>query len=227
METSKDHFNQVASIYLKKGGVDVHKHHAQRKAEIISSISQKNDIILDVGCGVGEYLTLLDKAHSVQGIDFSQEMISISNSKTKSPLYIGDATSLPFKNNSFDLVYCVGLLHHLKKPDKVYSSMKELARVSKRDVLIFDLNYTNPFCRYLIIHLCPWDEGDERIPTKNEVLKNAKSTGMELVSIQHKGFLPYGTPKSFMKPASQIEDIFEKKIPLLATSIIYHFKVVK
>ncbi len=223
MVTSKEHFNNVASIYLKEDGARIHKHHALRKAHVISSLVKKGDRILDTGCGVGEYLASI--GYEAHGADFSKEMVKISSQRSSGPVYIADATHLPFKDSSFDIIYSVGLLHHLKTKEKVKQAMEEFSRVSRREVLVFDLNPNNPFCRYVVCHICPWDEGDERVPPKSEVLNAANETGMDCLSVDYMGFLPYGTPRGSMHFASKIEEMLERTVPKLATSIIYRFKV--
>src|SRR3989344_4387966 len=75
----------------------------------------KNAKILEVGCGSGRFLELLEKEgyRNIYGIDSSKEMIRIAEGKSKSKIKIGDAYHLPFKKNSFDVVFSVHVLMHL------------------------------------------------------------------------------------------------------------------
>jgi ubiquinone/menaquinone biosynthesis C-methylase UbiE len=70
--------------------------------------------ILEAGSGTGYWLNLLGQVTpSVFGMDFSQGMLEQSRSRP-APLKLARATAiqLPYKNNSFDLVYCVDAIHH-------------------------------------------------------------------------------------------------------------------
>ncbi len=48
------------------------------------------------------------------------------------------AENIPFPNNSFDLVYCFGVLHHIEKPE---AALREFARVLKDDGLVICMLY--------------------------------------------------------------------------------------
>ncbi len=92
------------------------------------------NLVLDVGCGSG--FVTRDIAHltkgTVVGIDGSKSLVKVSKKILKeSPnvsLSIGDGHSLPFKDNSFDIVTCNLLLMWADNPQKL---VKEMARVVK------------------------------------------------------------------------------------------------
>ncbi|MCK5795983.1 MAG: class I SAM-dependent methyltransferase [Deltaproteobacteria bacterium] len=54
---------------------------------------------------------------------------------------LSNALELPFEANSFDLAYCWELLHHVESP---HEALREMARVSRRWVLLFEPNPLNP-----------------------------------------------------------------------------------
>ena len=54
------------------------------------------------------------------------------------PAVCGDATALPFRDNSFDAVGCSLFLHHLE-PDQIVSFAREGLRVARHAFLIHDL----------------------------------------------------------------------------------------
>lgn len=47
----------------------------------------------------------------------------------------GDASNLPFQKRSFDLVFCVDFLEHIK-PEKRFDLLKEMVRVSKKEIIL-------------------------------------------------------------------------------------------
>ncbi len=76
----------------------------------------KNKKILDVGAGTGRLsLRLKEKGADVTAIDVSSEILKILNKKNKNILTIvANADSLPFPNNSFDIITAAFLIVHLK-----------------------------------------------------------------------------------------------------------------
>ncbi|MFC1935431.1 class I SAM-dependent methyltransferase [Chloroflexota bacterium] len=94
---------------------------------------------LDVGCGDGwGMLALREIAGKVCGCDRSQEMLR--GNPQREDLCLADAYHLPYRNASFDLVSCWELLHHVERPGEV---IRDMARVSRKHVLIFEPNSLN------------------------------------------------------------------------------------
>ena len=92
-----------------------------------------SDKILDVGCGKGFMLYDFKKQIpklNIFGIDISKYAIDNSLSKIKKYLKVSNCKSLPFEDNSFDLVISINTVHNLNKRDCA-KSLKEISRVSK------------------------------------------------------------------------------------------------
>jgi ubiquinone/menaquinone biosynthesis C-methylase UbiE len=95
--------------------------------------------ILDVGCGNGIFTTRLTRqGGTVYGLDYSSHLLATNPHKR---LIHGDATVLPFADASFDVVFEANLLHHV--PSRL-QAMSEMARVSRRYVVILEPNRYNP-----------------------------------------------------------------------------------
>ncbi|MHC5060560.1 MAG: methyltransferase domain-containing protein [Planctomycetota bacterium] len=93
--------------------------------------------ILDNGCGIGNLFEMLP-ADRIVGIDLSTEMLKHA-AKRSTRLVLGNSQQLPFKDNSFDLVFCRSLLHHLPQPEL---AVKEMYRTLKSagEVVLADTN---------------------------------------------------------------------------------------
>ena len=70
---------------------------------------QLEDIVLELGCGYGRVLlSLVGKAHTVYGIDLSEDSITLTREFLKDyesiHLYTMNANSMTFQSNSFDIV---------------------------------------------------------------------------------------------------------------------------
>lgn len=86
--------------------------------------------MLDVGCGAGLFCQLAaNLGASVSGFDAAEPMISIARSRVpKGDFRIGDMESLPFADNSFDLVTGVNSFQYAANPVR---ALAEASRVAK------------------------------------------------------------------------------------------------
>lgn len=98
----------------------------------------KENTLLDVGCGNGFFIYYFDTICQTTGVDYSEKMIELNPIKDK---HIMDANNLEFEDNSFDIVFCHALLHHIENIDKV---IQEMRRVSKKYIVILEPNRNNP-----------------------------------------------------------------------------------
>lgn len=94
--------------------------------------------VLDIGCGNGFLTYYLSKITPTVGLDISREILSINPCKQ---LVLGSALNMPFRDNSFDVVCCANLLHHLESPEL---AVDEMVRVSKEYIVICEPNKFNP-----------------------------------------------------------------------------------
>ncbi len=94
----------------------------------------KNKSVLDAGCGGGRYSYAIRKlgAKKVMGVDYGDLGLKIARAnygKTKNLSFKkGNVLNLPFKNNSFDVVFSNGVIHHTTNVKK---GLSELVRVCK------------------------------------------------------------------------------------------------
>jgi len=104
-----------------------------RKTLLLCLRDLEIDNVLDAGCGEGFILAEL-KRHNIgkhlEGIDFSNEALSIGEKYFPYlNLKHGDIYSLPYHDNSFDLVICTEVLEHLERPNE---AINEIKRISKK-----------------------------------------------------------------------------------------------
>jgi ubiquinone/menaquinone biosynthesis C-methylase UbiE len=94
--------------------------------------------VLDLGCGAGKNTKYLEKkGFEVVGLDFSSEAIRLARrQKIKSPLILGTAIRLPFKDKTFDFIVDIGCFHCLPPVDQD-RARDEVLRVLKSKGLYF------------------------------------------------------------------------------------------
>ncbi|MDN6128329.1 MAG: class I SAM-dependent methyltransferase, partial [Tetragenococcus halophilus] len=109
-------FDRIASTYDSTNNaisLGMHKHWRKKTMEQVPL--SVGDQALDLCCGTGDWTIdlaeIVGPTGKVVGLDFSQKMLKTAKNKLKqtnfSPqtsLIQGDAMSLPFENDSFDLV---------------------------------------------------------------------------------------------------------------------------
>ncbi|MFM5949549.1 MAG: class I SAM-dependent methyltransferase [Novosphingobium sp.] len=98
--------------------------------------------VLDVGAGTGRALLRLSRdlpGVSLTGIEPVAELRAVGHANGIEPnrLIEGDATALPFADDSFDFVIETGMLHHLERPAV---AVAEMVRVARLGVMISDSN---------------------------------------------------------------------------------------
>jgi ubiquinone/menaquinone biosynthesis C-methylase UbiE len=106
--------------------------------------------VLEVACGRGGFVRELARnGASVTGCDFSMAALQVGQSKLRSmngashaALIQGDAQSLPFASDSFDLIVSCETIEHV--PD-VRSALREMWRVARQGAKLFltTPNYAN------------------------------------------------------------------------------------
>lgn len=113
---------------------------ASQRIEYMKKFIDFNNIknALDIGCGTGFSAAHFPSSIDLIGMDFSLRNLIIAPIKTKIQ---ASAYFLPLSSNTFDLVYGWDFLHHLDSPEK---SVIEMARVTKKYLVLFEPNRDNP-----------------------------------------------------------------------------------
>ena len=86
---------------------------------------------LDVGCGAGALAyALAPLVGEVVGVDSSEDLVDVAREHAPpgATFVLGDAEALPFPYGDFDLVGCLRVLHHVRRPELVVA---EIARVTR------------------------------------------------------------------------------------------------
>lgn len=85
--------------------------------------------VLDAGCGAGRFSEIaLSLGATVFAIDFSVAVEATWRNLGSHPnLHVlqADIQALPFQNNSFDYIYCFGVLQHTPRPQNAFLALTE------------------------------------------------------------------------------------------------------
>ena len=94
----------------------------------------KEDKVLDLGSGPGHVADHLARQGArVTGIDFVQSMVEVSTKKYPHiDFRIANAEQLPFEDDSFDVVVSNFVVHHLARPEDVFSEVSRVLKPNSR-----------------------------------------------------------------------------------------------
>ncbi len=134
--------NPAYGDFLYKRAVEDLEEMESSKAlcDIVVKFYSKGMKVLDAGCAAGHYLTSLKKRIDPNidytGIDATAYYITLAKKAFpgEQRFFVGDICDIGYGDNSFDLVMCNNVIHHLPPPP--LKAIEELIRVSKKYVVI-------------------------------------------------------------------------------------------
>ena len=112
--------------------------HKTIKDFLVKQVTTETQLILDQGCGTGEYALLFGDRYT--GIDNNPKDIEFAQRRYPGRFILGSATNMSqLADSSFDMVFAVGLHHHLSD-DLASEAIIESLRVTKKNgkVVIID-----------------------------------------------------------------------------------------
>ena len=119
-----------------------------KRAELIAKYLSAGDKVLEIGCGSGNLMSVLD--HGSFGLDLSFAMIcECRKIDAESKLLVADAEKLPIRSSSFDKVVLSEVLYYL--PD-FQRALGEVARILNPQglLLLTSLNGRYNFIKNLV-----------------------------------------------------------------------------
>lgn len=105
-------------------------------------ISRLGDVrgmnVLDVACGDGEWLEeMYRRGATVAGIDISTRALEQARARIPDvELHHGVAEDLPFEDDCFDIVTCLGSLEHFLDKQRALQEIRRVARRSARVLIL-------------------------------------------------------------------------------------------
>lgn len=125
------------TVYYKNASKDESiSTHYRRLAERIGIVA--NEQVLDVACGLGLWLATCSARGAIPfGIDLSERAIDICRQTLPTgTFYAQPAERLPFADDFFDVVTCLGSLEHFVDQEAAVSEMARVAKSSARFVIL-------------------------------------------------------------------------------------------
>jgi ubiquinone/menaquinone biosynthesis C-methylase UbiE len=130
--------------------------------------------LLDIGCGVGNFL--VQDRKNCMGIDRDKDQLTICRKRGLKAFQYDIEKGLPFRKNQFDAVNCRHIIEHVAEPSFL---MKEVWRVLKPSGKLVMLT---PDMKVVKEHF--WDEHTHKRPfTKDSLYRTAYDAGFRTLEV--------------------------------------------
>ena len=119
---------------------------------LLAQIPTNRNIILDMGCGDGNVLSILKTCFpkmQIIGLDITLNMLKNINMDQKTLRIQGDVSSLPFKQNIFELCSAVGLVEYLKNDPLFLKNLHQILKVGGYAVISFAPKNVFTYLRFI------------------------------------------------------------------------------
>ncbi|MCW1296647.1 MAG: class I SAM-dependent methyltransferase [Candidatus Parvarchaeota archaeon] len=136
--------------------------------------------VIDVGCGNARNgIEFAKKGFDVFCVDISRKMIEIARKnaekeRVKMKFVVADVCALPFKENSFDVLLSIAVIHHLEENERI-KALNEMKRVMKDGgiglISVWHRNYIKYILKFAPKYLSQkiiGNSGDMYIPWKTK-----------------------------------------------------------
>ena len=142
----KDYFSQQTRYWRSVYAIEqerlrgFRKFEMQKRQEVVLKFLDEYALdkqmkVLDIGCGPGGFIeNIINRGHKTMALDISNEMVTECKQSIEkivpggAPVLQADVENLPFLNDSFDVIFCIGVLQYLNKD---YFGLNELSRILK------------------------------------------------------------------------------------------------
>ena len=216
-----EHFSNMSHIWwgaLTPAGQKRYDNKLKKMLEFYD-VSPKTKI-LEIGCGDGEYTKRLRTLNAqIIGTDITPILIEKAKKDKKNQkikFKVDNAEKMSFKDNTFDIVCGISILHHVD----YQKTLKECFRVLKKGGIIFftEPNFLNPFlfaCLNMSSLRTKFEfSRDETAFIRWQLESLMKQIGFKNVVVSNYDFLHPLTPESAISKIEKLSTILEK-IPLI------------
>lgn len=175
---------------------------------IWKKLDKQAKTILDVGCGDGSFMALVDqgKKLEVTGIDaYKPYLKKAEKTGAYKELAFGDIRKLPFLEKSFDVVLCSQVIEHLEKKEGE-KLIDDLEKIAKSQVVIATTVGFFPYEPF---------EGKDGNPFQ------VHQSGWEPTEFKKRGYKVYGQGAGFVYGKTRVTKYLPKLLSSLGFGLSY------
>lgn len=159
--------SKIYSYWWNESHKDINYDKGDTEKILYSTLSLKNKdfenkIVLDAGCGNGRFSDLISNSNPKLFViaDVSdgiyQAKKNIENKNINFIAIKGDLNIIPFKSNTFEIIYSWGVIHHTPNPRFTFNNISKFCRINgKFSIYLYkqnpDYKYNNKHIRLIAI----------------------------------------------------------------------------
>ena len=177
-----------------------------RRRVIRKNLIRLKGLVIYIGCGRGEDIPFMKNASRIIGYDLDSEILKYYSRQNNIDAVAGDATRMPFKNESISSISCIDVLEHI--PDYRRSISEAFRILERRGVFIISVP-TDPS----LFSKRDEEIGHQRLFDTNTLIRDVREAGFKIEVIKRYGTLIYPYVKYIANKMSvrQIHDMQKKK----------------
>lgn len=185
--------------------VEAHRYTKEWHIPVAADFSSARGLkVLEVGCGLGtDGAQFAEAGADYTGVDLTEAAVDLARKRFElfnlpGKFQTADAENLDFADESFDLVYSHGVLHHTPETQKAVQEIQRVLRPGGRAVVMlyhrgsYNYRVNISLLRRAGAHLLKWDAGVKLVN---------KITGEPLDSLREHAKLLQTEKESYLKPA--------------------------
>jgi len=203
-----DEYHQTLKRNIRFSGEDPTFFHEYKILDVASTWAAAQSAvpgpqaILDFGTGIGSSLVYFEKhlpKSFLVGLDVSGRSLEIAKGRTAktTELVQFDGTTLPFRPNSFDIVFAACVFHHI--PHEFHLPILQELKAALRPngmLFVFEHNPLNPLTTHAV-RTCPFDV-NARLISARTMRANLERLGLRDVGLRYRIFFP--GPLAVLRP---------------------------
>lgn len=116
------------------------KKNYKKEVEFLKNFIDKNDRIIDIGCGTGIHASLLNN-YDIDGLDLNEEMLEIAKTRINGSLYHQNMLNIKIDKKYNIIISMFAVINHLRNVDELELCLKNLKQIlDPNGKIILDLH---------------------------------------------------------------------------------------
>jgi ubiquinone/menaquinone biosynthesis C-methylase UbiE len=144
-----------------------------------------SELVLDAGCGTGAFaLAIAGSVRSVVGVDADSASLEAAGALAPANVRLleGDVTQLELADDSFDIVGCFRVMHHVAAPERVVAELARLVKPTGRALVVDQLREREPAVAEANERFeRERDASHTRTLHRDEIIELLESSGLDVV----------------------------------------------
>lgn len=186
---SDERYKSESRIFFDRVSDKKYGNSAKLHSYLIEKTTFKDgEVILDMGCGRGEFIQMIyDKNINVtlRGLDISPKMIDRCKERSipEASFMTGDSEDLPYKDDTFDRIFCLNSFHHYPNPERVAEEMKRVLK-GEGTIVIGEIHVVPILREFINLFLPLLKSGDYKMYSKKSLNSIFKEKGFENIDFK-------------------------------------------